>query len=152
MRDPLRTLENWLQRLGLSAWREDRENLVLIYASIDFRTREIAERSFDVTFDQSIAHQRRVDICLTLLGLAAVAVAVLSVCASIGLEFLPRTLSWSLVFFIFALPLAIVSSFVMVGYLSLLLVPLLLGLRYIISLGLPSLSLIRFIRQISVRN
>ena len=152
MKNLLIKIEKRLLGFGLSVWwGEDREKTKLVYLTLHRLESEIAERSYDVTFDFSLERQRLLDVCLTTLGIGIVVVIISIVLALAGLESLPSTLGWNLVLLIIATPFVLLAAAFGGLYLSFFVYPLMCSLRYFASLIFPGLSFIRLLRQLDAR-
>jgi hypothetical protein len=76
MKTFMAAFERWLEQSDIYGWARDRDDLKSIHCSIDAQKIMIAEKAFNVTFDESLNLRKKIDIYLTALVPLMLAVAI----------------------------------------------------------------------------
>jgi hypothetical protein len=144
-------LAELLHRFQPEAWAKDREELLMLTHSVDPIKISILEASFNVDCHTSVSFQYRVDLFLTGFSATLLFFSGIFLAFSMGLDLLSSNSGWGwelLIVIPLALLVLVPGLLVVTMYLSLIMLPIGAGLRYVMSSVIPSLALVARLRRL----
>ena len=151
MKTRAQNLASMLHRFQPEGWKKDRENALLLSRSTSPLRISIVEASFDVDCQASITFQHRVDLILTGIIATLLFLSCVTLFASMGGELISSGSAWGW-WLLLVIPLGLLvlipGLFVVTMYLTLILLPISGGVRYLMSLVSSRLSLVSTLRRL----